>query len=212
MINPIVNGKLKHWNPDKGFGFIAADAPVGDVFIHISTLKHMSRLPVVGDVIYFQVQSLDNGKKQAMNARIAGVDSITPSAKSPKTQQIRFDTKTTKHTRRTKHTKHKKSATSQRLGFALIALALLVMGQRFYRQNMPTTQYQPTAADTAKPTSVTIPAPRKTTPTFRCTGKQHCSQMRSYEEALFYLKNCPNTKMDGDNDGIPCERQFPKYF
>jgi len=32
--------------------------------------------------------------------------------------------------------------------------------------------------------------------------------MGSYEEAKYFIKNCPNTKMDGDNDGIPCERQF----
>lgn len=43
---------------------------------------------------------------------------------------------------------------------------------------------------------------------FQCDGRQHCSQMRSYEEAVFFLRNCPNTKMDGDGDGIPCEQQF----
>ncbi|WP_419533352.1 excalibur calcium-binding domain-containing protein [Endozoicomonas sp.] len=43
---------------------------------------------------------------------------------------------------------------------------------------------------------------------YSCTGKQYCSQMRSCEEALFYLNNCPNTKMDSDGDGVPCERQF----
>ncbi|QSX36722.1 excalibur calcium-binding domain-containing protein [Shewanella sedimentimangrovi] len=45
-------------------------------------------------------------------------------------------------------------------------------------------------------------------PQFTCDGRQHCSQMRSFAEAEFFLKNCPNTKMDGDHDGIPCERQF----
>lgn len=40
---------------------------------------------------------------------------------------------------------------------------------------------------------------------FVCDGRQHCSQMRSRAEAEFFLRNCPNTKMDGDNDGIPCE-------
>jgi hypothetical protein len=43
---------------------------------------------------------------------------------------------------------------------------------------------------------------------YQCDGRQHCSQMRSYEEAKFFIENCPNTKMDGDDDGIPCERQF----
>lgn len=40
---------------------------------------------------------------------------------------------------------------------------------------------------------------------FRCDGRQHCSQMTSRKEAEFFLRNCPNTKMDGDHDGIPCE-------
>ena len=45
-------------------------------------------------------------------------------------------------------------------------------------------------------------------PHFTCDGRLHCSQMRSCEEAAFFMKNCPGTKMDGDHDGIPCERQF----
>lgn len=40
---------------------------------------------------------------------------------------------------------------------------------------------------------------------FTCDGRQHCSQMRSKAEAEFFNRNCPNTKMDGDRDGIPCE-------
>lgn len=40
---------------------------------------------------------------------------------------------------------------------------------------------------------------------FKCDGRQYCSQMTSREEAEFFVKNCPDTKMDGDRDGIPCE-------
>ncbi|MGI9878351.1 cold shock domain-containing protein [Vibrio chagasii] len=43
---------------------------------------------------------------------------------------------------------------------------------------------------------------------FRCEGKTYCSQMRSCDEAKFYLANCPNVKIDGDNDGEPCEMQW----
>jgi hypothetical protein len=46
--------------------------------------------------------------------------------------------------------------------------------------------------------------------TYKCDGRQHCSQMRSFEEAKYFIRHCPNTKMDGDRDGIPCERQFNK--
>ena len=41
-----------------------------------------------------------------------------------------------------------------------------------------------------------------------CDGRQYCSQMRSCSEAIFFIHNCPNTKMDGDGDDIPCERQL----
>jgi len=43
---------------------------------------------------------------------------------------------------------------------------------------------------------------------YRCDGRTHCSQMTSCEEATFFLRNCPGTKMDGNNDGVPCERQW----
>lgn len=42
---------------------------------------------------------------------------------------------------------------------------------------------------------------------YSCQGKVYCSQMTSCAEAEFYQDNCPNTKMDGDHDGIPCEQQ-----
>ena len=43
---------------------------------------------------------------------------------------------------------------------------------------------------------------------FRCDGRTHCSEMRSCAEATFFIQHCPNTKMDGDGDGVPCERQW----
>ena len=43
---------------------------------------------------------------------------------------------------------------------------------------------------------------------FQCDGREHCSQMTSCDEAKFFLRNCPNTKMDGNRDGIPCEAQW----
>lgn len=44
--------------------------------------------------------------------------------------------------------------------------------------------------------------------TFQCDGRTHCSQMTSCAEATFFIRNCPGTKMDGNNDGVPCESQW----
>lgn len=43
---------------------------------------------------------------------------------------------------------------------------------------------------------------------YTCSGKIYCSEMTSCAEATFYLQNCPGTKMDGNNDGVPCEKQW----
>ncbi|WP_416244286.1 excalibur calcium-binding domain-containing protein [Azospira sp. APE16] len=34
--------------------------------------------------------------------------------------------------------------------------------------------------------------------------------MTSCAEATYFLRNCPGVKMDGNNDGIPCEMQWCK--
>ena len=43
---------------------------------------------------------------------------------------------------------------------------------------------------------------------YRCDGRTHCSQMRSCDEATYFLKHCPGVKMDGNRDGVPCEKQW----
>ncbi len=57
-----------------------------------------------------------------------------------------------------------------------------------------------------EPTQSVTPAASATA--FKCDGRTHCSHMRSCAEAIFFIQHCPNTSMDGDNDGIPCEKQW----
>ncbi len=60
------------------------------------------------------------------------------------------------------------------------------------------------------PLLITTPAYEKAMG-FSCDGKTYCSEMRSCDEAKFYITNCPNTKMDGDGDGVPCESQHCNF-
>lgn len=41
-------------------------------------------------------------------------------------------------------------------------------------------------------------------PVFACGSKRTCQQMRSCEEATFYLTNCKTYSLDGNRDGVPC--------
>lgn len=43
---------------------------------------------------------------------------------------------------------------------------------------------------------------------FTCDGRKYCSQMSSCAEAKYFLAHCAGVKMDGDGDGIPCEKQW----
>ena len=111
----------------------------------------------------------------------------------------------------------------------LIIVALCVLAfygyQKFQAPESETTTVQAfTAADldnippsyndsSPEPQALATPMTTPTntslnTPSFTCDGRQHCSQMKSCEEATYFIKHCPNTKMDGNNDGIPCEQQW----
>jgi len=50
--------------------------------------------------------------------------------------------------------------------------------------------------------------PDNSSSVFQCDGRTFCSQMTSCKEAIYFLRHCPNVKMDGDGDGIPCEKQW----
>ena len=73
---------------------------------------------------------------------------------------------------------------------------------------------QPSPSTSAAPQSIEpihSPPPAVPHPTaaqYVCDGRTHCSQMRSCEEAIYFIQHCPNTKMDGNNDGVPCEKQW----
>ena len=65
----------------------------------------------------------------------------------------------------------------------------------------------PSAADTWRPPPRPDTRTAAKTTASGCDGRTHCSQMRSCADAQTQMR-CPNAAMDGDRDGIPCERQW----
>lgn len=170
-------GQLKSWNDSKGFGFIQSESLGRDIFVHISALKSMSRKPKAGDIIYFSVERQPDGKDRATNCSIEGVLPL-----------------------RTTHRKPlpiKKSKTVGKLTYVFVILAVV-----YGYQKLNSKTDNPISSPTIKPQII---EQRMPTYNFSCDGRQYCSHMTSREEAEFFIQNCPNTKMDGDGDGIPCE-------
>jgi hypothetical protein len=61
------------------------------------------------------------------------------------------------------------------------------------------------AGPAAGQTPTAVP-PRPGNPPWRCGEKTYCTQMTSCEEAMFHYRSCGLLRLDGDRDGVPCER------
>lgn len=49
-------------------------------------------------------------------------------------------------------------------------------------------------------------APSSSAAGLSCGSKRYCTQMSSCAEAQFYFRQCGLSRLDGDRDGVPCER------
>ena len=109
------------------------------------------------------------------------------------------------------HSRRKTKRKSESGGFFGIIITVIIFGiigyfvygfiQDFLHRNELTNQ--PVIQETLK--IANTQAVSSNPNHFQCDGRTHCSQMRSLEEARWFVSNCPNTQMDGNNDGEPCE-------
>ncbi|HET8686786.1 MAG TPA: cold shock domain-containing protein [Methanosarcina sp.] len=177
-------GTLNKWNEQRAFGFITPSEGGPDIFVHISALQS-KRIPNIGELCSYEVETGSNGKLRAVK-----VLSLTDNVYS--------DTKENK--RRPKWA-----------NFKLVSIiSLVLMGSSLFSVNL----YQKDAIsrilgskhDQLKSDTPSI-SPRYSQK-FVCDGRQYCTQMTSCEEARYFLSHCPGVKMDGNNDGEPCEQQW----
>jgi hypothetical protein len=83
---------------------------------------------------------------------------------------------------------------------------IAVLGFYAYNRFLAARPVQPESAPPIDTDLVEAPTPAGSR--FRCDGRVYCSQMTSCEEATWFLQNCPGVKMDGEGDGVPCEKQW----
>ena len=195
MATGILTGKIVKWMDNKGFGFITPNKGDKQIFVHISSFdRDASRKPRVGDTVYYYLSEDKSGRPCAASVRIAGVEPIQQKPLSSPTKP--------KHAVKPNRQSGKFSA----LGLCVFIAIFSFAYSEFSKNNPTQTQRQQVVSPAQQPLPEPIFQESFSNPTYTCKGKTGCHQMNSCEEANFYLRNCPGTKMDGDNDGRPCER------
>jgi cold shock CspA family protein len=180
-------GKLRSWNDDRGFGFIAPSDGGAELFVHISALPSDRTRPTVGEVLSYELGRGKDGKPKALKVLR---EAIGPVAERPRAVAA--------------SPRRRRSIVPSILGLMFV-VAVGAYGYHRFRTPLSadTASQQPKSVQPEATSSAILP-----TRTFNCNGRIHCSQMTSCAEAKFFIKNCPGTQMDGDNDGDPCEQQW----
>jgi cold shock CspA family protein len=174
------HGTLTKWNDDRGFGFISPAQGDGDIFVHISSFPKDGKRPQLNELISYEAETGSDGKLRAVRVMRPGGNTASHPPRS----------------------QNRRQAKSRASGYILILLAVAATGIYGYsRLRNPVDSAG--AAELIVSKSSTPSAP-----TFRCDGRTVCSQMSSCAEAMYFLRHCPGAKMDGDNDGRPCEQQW----
>ena len=171
-------GKITIWKAEKGYGFITPESGANQVFVHINSFADKSQRPQINQLVSFSLSTDKQGRPCAVN-----VTRLGEKARKPKQNKHTFWT----------------------VKSALKLFIILTFAGAFAYS-----KYQKSRAGSPLPLKSLAPSSSMTTPQpqFSCDGRTHCSHMTSCAEAKYFIQNCPNTKMDGDGDGIPCESQW----
>lgn len=189
-------GRITEWNDDRGFGFITPNGGGPRVFIHFRALQLGEPRPNGGELVTYV--------------------EVPVSGKGPRAEQVAYVERVSHQ--RLQHANPPKVGAGNTLK-AVVALGIVLtigfLAAQKYGEKRNSYRPAPQVVESVAPAPTPSVAPLATRVTsgsqvtsFKCEGKTRCSQMTSCEEATFYLKNCPGVKIDGDNDGIPCEREL----
>ncbi len=173
-----IEGRLSKWDDDRGFGFITPSQGTPEIFVHISAFPKDGQRPVIGEMLTFEIELDNSGKKRAKNL-------VCPE------RPVRIKRQTTPQ-----HRPKKPGLFAKVIPFAAVVVLALYGYGEYSRRMAP------------HATAVKAENNQATVTTFQCDGRTHCAQMTSCAEARFFLKHCPNVQMDGNNDGVPCEQQW----
>lgn len=178
-----LEGTLRKWNQDRGFGFITPSGGGPDIFVHVSAFQR-SVAPRIGESVSYEVDKESNGKLRAVKVLRPG----------EKLERIASETGLV-------------SVLSKAIGSVAASVVVGAAIYFGYQHKDALLGLHPFAKAESSELGVSGLQSERSQQ-FACDGRQHCSQMTSCEEARYFLKHCPGVQMDGNHDGEPCEEQW----
>jgi len=174
------HGTLKKWNDDRGFGFISPAQGSEEIFVHISAFPRDGKRPQINELISYEVEAGPDGKLRAIRIMRPGQRTTSNQARNQRHREVK----------------------SRSLFRVIAVFAIAAIGAYAYLRLIGPSAS--TSTSTPRPGISSVPSSAN----YQCDGRTMCSQMHSCAEAKYFLRHCPGTKMDGDNDGEPCEQQW----
>ena len=164
-----MKGKITQWHDDKGYGFIQIDNSNKKVFCHISNFVQKQPRPSQGENVSFDIVTNEKGQAAAKGIRYLD---------RPIHQESVLQTR---HKRKNMGKKYQNNDTVSFGSLVSGILGLIFIGFMGYEiYQFAAAKFTPKQEN--KPQSVNTPIPSSNTQ-YRCDGRQHCSQMKSCEEA-----------------------------
>lgn len=189
------DGILRSWNDAAGSGIIKPGKGGDEIVVHSAAFPRDGRLPAPGEAVSFAIEIGPDGIKRACNIARLPTAERAPRTAARHARARSFSMFITAALVVLAATSAVVYATMRHAGEAEALAPSVALTEAAIEEAAPR-RPDPVAA-----TRFTRP------PAYSCDGRTRCSQMTSCEEAKFFVRNCPGTAMDGDGDGIPCERQ-----
>jgi guanyl-specific ribonuclease Sa/cold shock CspA family protein len=144
------SGKIKHWNEDKGYGFIDVDNQSEDVFFHISKAR-LAKPITVGQNVYFNSARNDKNQLRATEVTSSSLSLDQDTASDiPNYTPTNANRNSNQRTRNSNRSSHNSRPNKKSLGSTLFSLIAIIAVAFYFFGDLNSTLF----ADSIESTTV----------------------------------------------------------
>ena len=144
------SGKIKHWNQEKGYGFIDVDDQDEDVFFHVSKVR-LSQPISVGQSVYFNSKRNDKNQLRATEVTSSSL-SLEQDTASDTSKYVPNNAKQNTHhsSRNSNRSRQRNTSNKRSLGSTLFSLIAIIAVTIYFFGDFSSTLSQYTSDNTSQ--------------------------------------------------------------